>query len=105
MKDFEGYRSLLHKTMNTIGKENLLNLYISMFVDMYMEKKPYSDIEFDRVCNYVLGIYNENKDTLIEDIVFYVYLFLTSNPIDVLEDVKYEEFISEFLGIEAKEVM
>lgn len=99
MKQFNNYKDLLTKTKAAIGEDNILHLYIAMFVDMYMEEKPYSNEEFDRVCNYILGIYNFNRDTILEDIVFTVYLFLQSNPIDVLEDIKYKEFISEFLGI------
>lgn len=100
MTQFNNYKDLLIKTKAAIGEDKILHLYIAMFVDMYMEDKPYSDEEFDRVCNYVLGIYNYNRDTILEDVVFTVYLFLQSNPIDVLEDIKYKEFISEFLGIE-----
>jgi len=100
LKGFKDYKALLDKTKKTIGEENIIYLYIAMFVDMYMEDKPYTTEEFDRVCNYVLGVYDFNHDTILEDIVFTVYMFLRSNPIDVLEDIKYKEFIQEFLGIE-----
>jgi hypothetical protein len=67
---------------------------------MYSEEKPFKNMDFDRVCNYILGVYDYNHDTILEDIVFNVHMFLKTNPIDVLEDIKYKEFISEFLGIE-----
>ena len=100
--NYQNYRELLNSTINLIGKDHIIHLYIAMFVDMYAEENPFGDVDFDRVCNYILGVYDYNHDTILEDIVFTVHMFLKTNPIEVLEDIKYKEFIYEFLGIEER---
>ena len=93
----QDFRSILERTKNTIGEHNFFNFEVAMYVDMYLDDKNITNNEFDRICSYVKSIYIRTEKYELFNTVYHIITYLKTNTIDSLEDIKFEDFIIDFI--------
>ena len=95
------FKQILDDAIKIVGIDNLYNVIIAiktneMLTDIFeCGYLVENENNFNRICNYVKGVYMFTDYIDLKDIIYTVGTFLEWGDIDSLEDIDYGNFIDE----------
>lgn len=94
------YKKILDKAKVAIGINYFFDFEVAMYVDMYLETKPVTDDEFNRICKYVKKVYIISEQYELFNTVYHIVNYLKRNSIADLERIPPKDFVRDVLMAE-----